>query len=149
MVTLTSEDPYRPRLNVSAAAKQFGYDIRMNVRGPVDAPVLQFSSTPPLSSEQILLMVTAGDLPRGEFSLTAQQRAQGLAVFLARDALAKFGLGDQAEQRLTIRSGEEISQQGTPTYNLEYKLTPRWSVTGEYDRFGDFNAGGKWRVFSK
>src|SRR5207237_4158267 len=57
-VTLNSAEPYRPHLLISAASKQFGYDLRMEMSGPVDAPILQFTSTPPLSSEQILLMIT-------------------------------------------------------------------------------------------
>ncbi len=149
LVNLTSQDPYHPQLSVTAASKQFGYDIRMEVTGPVDAPVIQFTSNPPLSSEQILLMVTAGEMPQGNYTLTPQQRAQTVALFLGRDLLAKLGLGDQAQQRLTIRSGEEISEQGRPTYHVEYKLTDRWALEGEYDRFGDFNAGFKWRVYSK
>jgi translocation and assembly module TamB len=149
LVGLTSQDPYHPQLSVLAASKQFGYDIRMEVTGPVDSPVIQFSSTPPLSSEQILLMVTAGELPYGTFSFTTQQRAQAVGVFLGRDMLSKLGIGDQTEQKLTVISGQEISEQGRPTYQVEYKLTDRWSLTGEYDRFGDYNAGFKWRVYSK
>ncbi|HWX21699.1 MAG TPA: translocation/assembly module TamB domain-containing protein [Candidatus Binatia bacterium] len=148
-VSLTSEDPYRPQLAVTALSKQFGYDIRMSITGPVDAPVIQFTSTPPLSSERILLMVTAGQLPQGAFTLTPEQKAQTVALFLGRDLLAKLGVGDQAQQRLTIHSGEEISEQGRPTYHVEYKLTERWSLEAEYDRFGDFNAGFKWRIYSK
>jgi len=149
LVTLTSDDPYHPQLAVSATSKQFGYDIRMQVSGPVDAPVIQFSSTPPLSSEQILLMVSAGQLPQGTFTLTPQQRAQTVAMFFGRDLLTKLGVGDQGQARLTVESGEEISQQGRPTYHVEYKLSDRWSLVGEYDRFGDFNAGFKWRILSR
>ncbi|HYG36524.1 MAG TPA: translocation/assembly module TamB domain-containing protein, partial [Clostridia bacterium] len=149
LITLTSQDPYRPQLLVSAASKQFGYDIRMEASGGVDAPVVQFSSTPPLSSEQILLMVTAGEMPRGTVTLTPQQRAQTMALFLGRDLLAKLGVGDQGQERLTIRSGEQISEQGRPTYNIEYKLSDDWSVVGEYDRFGGYNAGLKWRIYSR
>ncbi|HEY5915604.1 MAG TPA: translocation/assembly module TamB domain-containing protein [Verrucomicrobiae bacterium] len=149
VVSLSSQDPYHPQLSVSGASKQFGYDIRMEITGPANAPLIQFNSTPPLSSEQILLMVTAGELPPGAFSLSAQQRAQTMAVFLGRDVLAQLGLGDQVEQRLSLHTGAEVSEQGRPTYNVEYRLTNRWSVTGEYDRFGDYNAGFKWRIFSK
>jgi translocation and assembly module TamB len=149
LVTLTSQDPYRPRLLVSAASKQFGYDIRLEASGPVDAPLIQFSSTPPLSSEQIVLMVTAGQLPQGTFTLTPQQRAQTVALFFGRDMLSKLGFGDQSQDRLTIRSGEQISDQGRPTYYLEYRLNPDWSVIGEEDRFGALNAGFKWRFYSK
>ena len=149
LVTLSSQDPYHPQMSVKAASKQFGYDLRMEVSGAVDNPVIQFNSTPPLSSEQIVLMVTAGQMPQGTFSLTPQQRAQTVAMFLGRDLLAKLGFADQADQRLTIHSGEEISEQGRPTYHVEYKLTEGWSLVGEYDRFGDFNAGVKWRIYSK
>jgi translocation and assembly module TamB len=148
-VTLTSENPYHPALLVSATSKQFGYNIRMEASGPIDEPILQFTSTPPLGSEQILLMVTAGQLPAGEFTMTTQQRAQTVAVFLGRDLLARFGLEDQAEERLIIRSGEEITEQGRPTYVVEFKMTPRWSVYGEYDRFGDYNGMFKWLIYSK
>lgn len=149
LVTLTSQNPYHPQLSINAASKQFGYDIRMTVSGPVDAPVIQFNSTPPLSSEQILLMVSAGEMPQGTFNLTPQQRAQTVALFLGRDLLSKMGVGDETQQRLSIRSGEQISEQGRPTYQVEYKLSDKWSITGEYDRFGDYNAGVKWRVYSK
>ena len=149
LVTLTSQDPYRPQLLVRAASKQFGYDIHMEVTGTVDAPVIQFTSNPSLSSEQILLMLTAGQMPQGTFTLTPQQRAQTMALFLGGDLLSKLGLGDQTQERFIIRSGEEITEQGRPTYHVEYKLSDRWYLVGEYDRFGDFNAGFKWRIYSK
>jgi translocation and assembly module TamB len=94
-------------------------------------------------------MVSAGELPKGSFNLSPQQRAQTVALFLGRDVLSKVGIGDGAEQRLTIRTGEEISDQGRPTYRIEYRLSDNWSLTGEYDRFAEFNAGFKWRVYSK
>jgi translocation and assembly module TamB len=148
-VTLSLEQPHSPQLQVTATSKKFGYDLKLEINGPVDAPILQFSSIPPLNSEQIVLMLTAGELPRGDINLTPQQKAQTVAVFFGRDLLARFGLGDDSEERLTIQSGEQVSEQGRPTYSLEYKLTPRWSLTGEYDRFNEFNAGLKWRVYSK
>jgi translocation and assembly module TamB len=148
-VTLASEDPYRPKLALSATSRQFGYDIKMDVSGPADAPILQFSSSPPLSSAQILLLVTAGEIPRQEQVLSTQQRAQTFALFLGKDLLSKLGLGDQGEQRLIVHSGEELTQTGKPTYNIEYKVTRRWSLVGEQDQFNDLNAGVKWRVYSK
>jgi translocation and assembly module TamB len=149
LVTLTSQDPYHPQLLVHASSKQFGYDIRMEVSGSIDSPIIQFTSNPSLSSEQILLMITSGQLPQGALNLTPQQRAQTVALFLGRDLLSKLGFGDQSQERLTISSGEEVSVQNKPTYRVEYRVAPRWSITGEYDRFGDFNAGLKWRVYSK
>src|SRR5258708_39441992 len=94
----------------------------------------QFSSIPPLSSEQLVLMLTAGEVPKGTLTLTPQQKAQTVAVFFGRDFLTRLGLGDESEDRLTVQSGEEVTEQGKPTYSLEYKLNQRWSLVGEYDR---------------
>lgn len=149
LVTIAGENPYQPQLSVSAQSKQYGYDIRMEVTGTASAPIIQFSSTPPLASEQILLLLTAGEIPSGEYTLTAQQRAQTLAMFLGRELLSKLGFGDASAQRLTIHSGEEISETGRPTYRIEFKLTDDWSLVAEYDRFGDFNMGAQWRFYSK
>jgi translocation and assembly module TamB len=149
LVTLSSDNPYRPTLLVNASSKRFGYDVKMDVTGFADGPVIQFSSTPPLSSEQLVLMVTAGELPKTGYTLSPQQRAQTAALFVGKDLLAKLGFGDSSEPRLTITSGAEISEEGKPTYEIEYKLTDRWALEGEYDRFNAYNAGLKWRVYSK
>lgn len=93
-------------------------------------------------------MLTAGELPRNDFSLSPQQRMQRLAMYLGKNFLSQYGFGD-ASQRLTIHSGQDISQSGRETYVVEYRLSERWSLVGEYDRFGDFNAGLKWLIYSK
>ena len=149
-VSLTSEDPYRPRLYVTAGGRRFGYDVKMEATGPVDAPVVQFSSIPGLSSEEIVLMLTAGQIPRGiGATASTQQRAQGLALFVGKNLLSDFGLGGGGEERLTVRSGEEISETGRPTYDIEYQLTGRWSIIGEYDRFDQYNLNLKYKAYSK
>ena len=122
----------------------------MEASGPVDQPVVQFSSVPGLSSEEIVLMLTAGQIPRGVgATATTQQRAQGLALFVGKNLLSDFGLGGGGQERLTVRSGEEISESGSPTYDIEYKLTGRWSVIGEYDRFDQYNLNLKFKAYSK
>ena len=149
LVTLTSADPYRPQLFVTAGARTLGYDIKMEVTGTADAPVLQFSSIPPLNSEQILLMLTSGEAPRQMGSDSTQQRASRLALFLGKNLLSEFSGGAGDADRLTIRSGEDISEQGKQTYGVEYRLSDDWSIVGEYDRFGEFNVGLKWRIYSR
>jgi translocation and assembly module TamB len=148
-VTLTSDNPYRPNLLVNAEAQRLGYDIRMEATGPADQPVVLFSSTPPLSSEQILMMLTTGQVPQGMAGTSTQRRAQGLALFLGKNLLTEFGIGDGGEGRLSVQSGEHLTEAGKPTYDVEYQLSDRWSLLGEYDRFGQYNLGLKWRVYSK
>jgi translocation and assembly module TamB len=136
-------------LFVTASGYTYGYAIKMEVTGPADEPRMTFTSAPPLTSEQIVLMLTAGELPREEFVLTDQQRVARLGMFLGRDFLGRILGIDGGAERLTIRSGEYMTDKGEQTYYLEYRLTDDWSVVGEYDRFNALNAGLKWRIFSK
>jgi translocation and assembly module TamB len=147
--TLTSERPHTPELFLSAGAQSFGYHISMTVGGTADQPLITFSSTPPLSSEEIVLMLTAGELPRSEFAFTTQQKASRLALFFGRDMLLRLGVGEETAERLVIRSGEEVAEQGGLTYYIEYRLSDRWSVVAEYDRFNALNAGLKWKIYSR
>lgn len=147
-VSLTSENPFRPTLFVEAGARRYGYDVKMQATGPVDDPVIQFSSIPSLSSEEIVLMLTAGELPAAVGTTTSFQRAGGLGIYVGRNLLSDFGVGG-GQERLTVRSGEYISESGRPTYDLEYKLTDRWSLIGSYDRFDQYNMDIKWKVYAK
>ncbi len=149
-VSLTSANPYQPQLLVNAEAERMGYDIKMEATGPADQPAIQFSSSPPLTSEQIVLMLTTGQTPAGvATSTTTRQRAQGVAMFVGKNILSDLGFGGTGDGRLTIRSGEQVTESGRPTYDVEYKLDEDWSVVGEYDRFSQYNLGFKWRIYSK
>lgn len=148
IVSLTAGNPFQPDLYVTARARRFGYDITMEVTGPAGKPVIQFSSVPSLTSEQILLLLTAGEIPRDQISLTPQQKAQRFAVFLAQRLLAKLGFGGGSE-RLIIRSAEDVSDTGHQTYDVEYKLDKNWSIVGQYDRFNAFNLSLKRRIYSR
>jgi translocation and assembly module TamB len=149
LVSLTSEDPYLPHIFAMAAGRAFGFDIRMQVEGPADEPVIQFSSVPSLTSEQIVLMLTTGQIPRQDFGFSTEDRASKLAFFLGKSLLSKLNPNQSAEERLTIRSGQDVTEKGRQTYEVEYKLNDRWSLVGEYNRFGDLNGNVKWRVFSR
>ena len=147
--SLTSEQPYEPRLFATASSRLYGYNIKMEISGTASAPLIAFSSTPPLTSERILLMLAAGELPRDEMSFSREQKMGGFALYLGKDIIARWLGNEESADRLTIRSGEDVSQEGTSTYSLEYKLTDDWSVIGQYDRFNALNGGLKWRIFSR
>jgi translocation and assembly module TamB len=93
--TLTSENPYQPHLFVIASGRTYGYATKMEVSGPAEEPRVTFTSTPPLTSEQIILMLTAGELPRDDVRFSQQQRATRLVMFLGKDFLGRL-LGDEA-----------------------------------------------------
>ena len=91
-------------------------------------------------------MLHAQSEPVDVRGLRQRQRASPLG---AGDRITRLAGNEEAVERLTIRSGESVSQQGDPTYYMEYKLNDDWSVTGEYDRFNALNAGLKWHLYSK
>ena len=149
IVSLTSAQPYLPHVFAVAKGRAFGYDITMQVEGPADEPVIEFSSVPPLTSEEIVLLLTTGQIPRSDFGFSSEERASRLALFLGKSLWQKLNPGEGGEERLTIRSGEDVSEEGKQTYSVEYKLTDDWSLVGEYDRFGAVNAGVQWKIFSR
>ena len=145
-VRLTEANPFEPTISLIGTSRRYGYDLRMEVTGSVEKPQLTFFSTPTLESEQVLLMVMAGETPQKEVTYSGRERATRLGTYLGQSLLGQLG-GDPTEaERLTVTVGERISDQGRETYGVEYELSPRWSVVGEYDEFDAYNLGLKWHV---
>lgn len=147
-VRLTEADPYALRLNMTGSSRRYGYDLRMEMTGTASDPVVTFSSSPPLETSQVLLMVTAGEVPQDEITYGANQRVARLGTYLGQSLINDFG-GDATEaDRLSISTGERVSRQGRETYDIEYRVNDRLTLVGEYDEFDDYNAGVKWRLFA-
>ncbi len=147
-VRVSAEQP-DPQIFVTGTTRRYGYDVRMELSGAVNAPNLTFSSSPPLEAEQVLLMVMAGQAPNDEITTTGRQRATRFGAFFGQSLLGTLGGDATGADRLTISSGEDISAQGRETYNIEYRLNEKWALTGEYDEFDEYYGGVKWRIYSK
>jgi translocation and assembly module TamB len=147
--SFTGNDPQGPDLQIAASGQNYRYDIKLDVSGPASNARATFSSTPPLTSEDILLMLTVGEMPKEDYTFTSQARVGRLASYLGKDLFSRFWGGDQEEERLTIQTGESISEEGRLTYSVEYRLTDWLSIIGEYDEFNAFNADLKWKVFAR
>jgi len=148
-VRLTADDPFHPRVDVSATARRSDYDLKMMATGPADAPVLTFTSNPALPSDQVLLLVMAGQMPTSNGAIAGtQSQVAGLGAYFGQSIFSGLSGGGNTN-RLTVTSGEEISVKGKPTYEVEYRVAPLWWLVGEYDQFDDYNAGVKWRVFTE
>lgn len=146
-VRLTEMDATVPEIYLRGSGRRYGYDLGLTVEGRASQPNVVFSSSPALDSEQVLLMVMAGTAPGNEITRTATQRAANIGLFVGQSLLSSLG-GDATEaDRLTLMSGEKVSRQGRETYEFEYQLSDRWTLTGEYNEFDEYNAGVKWRVF--
>ena len=148
-VRLTESDPYELRLFLTGTSRRYGYDLRMELTGTATEPVLAFSSNPPLEAKQVLMMVTAGETPRDEVTYSGTQRVTRLGTYLGQSLINNFG-GDAADaDRLSISSGERVSRQGRETYDIEYRLSDRFTLVGEYDEFDDYNAGVRWKILPR
>ena len=148
-VSLTPEQGIEPQVWFVGTVRRLNYDLRMEASGPASAPNLVFTSSPPLDSGQVLLMVMAGESPDDKLTYSDQARVARLGTFLGQSLIASLGGESDASDRLTLSVGENVSRQGRETYGVEYRLSDRWSLVGEYDEFDDVNGGVKWRVFSK
>jgi translocation and assembly module TamB len=145
---LTADNPYDLQLWLTGTTRRYGYDLRLELSGALSAPVLSFSSNPALESKQVLLLVMAGQVPTNSNIITDRQRVTRLGAYLGQSLLGSLGGDTAAGDRLTITTGEAISQQGRETFGMEYRLDDRWSLVGEYDEFDNYNAGVKWRIFA-
>lgn len=146
-VTLRASAPFDPYVSLEAASRRLGYDLRMEMTGLAARPNLVFTSSPPLDSEQILRLVMAGEAPQGETNYSTQQRALRLGAYLGQSLAGQLG-GDAFQSgNFSLTVGERVSREGRETYALDLPLNDRWSLTGEYDEFDDYNIGVKWRAF--
>jgi len=146
-VRITEEDPHELTLFLRATGRRDGYELAMEITGTAGAPSIVFTSSPALDSDQLLMMVMTGAAPGNGVAFSSTQRFARLGTYLGQSLLDSFGGNATSADRLTITSGETISQQGRETYDVEYKLADRWKLVGEYDEFDDYNVGLKWRLY--
>jgi translocation and assembly module TamB len=146
-VRLTEADPHEPVIYLRGTGRRFGYDLALEIDGRASSPNVVFTSSPALDSEQVLLMVMTGAAPANEIAVTGTERVRQLGTFVGSNLLSSFMSDGGDAERLSITSGEKISRGGKETYELEYKLTDRWSATAERNELDEFTAGLKWRVF--
>ncbi|MGE3308419.1 MAG: translocation/assembly module TamB domain-containing protein [Limisphaerales bacterium] len=148
-VLFTESDPYRPSLEGHAEGLSFGYTVRLELDGTLADPEVRITSLPPMTTAEALQMLMAGSLPRNEYSYSTTGKAQNLGTYLAGDLLTQITGDAMEEPRLSIRSAERVSANGSLTYSVEYRISDRWSAIAEYDRWNQIGAGARWRVLEK
>jgi translocation and assembly module TamB len=134
-----------------------GYDITMLVEGPYDEPVVTLSSVPPLSNDELLLLVIAGQQPKtSDDAQVSRQQGMNVAVFLGKDLMARWFGSDSVEtgesimDRFDISIGRAVTRSGEETIEAGFRLADgvlrdgdKLYLTGEKDIFDFYNAGLK------
>ena len=148
-VRLREADPFHALVSLNALSQRRDYQLRLEMTGELPAPNVTITSTPSLAAADVLLMVMTGRPPTNDTTAAASSgpRLAMLGAYLGRGLFQDLGFG--GEDRLEISAGEHVSRQGRETYEVEYKLSERWSLQGEYDQFDRYNTGLKWRVYTE
>jgi translocation and assembly module TamB len=149
--------PDRPTLDLIGTSKMLGYDVTMLVEGPYDEPVVTLSSVPPLSNEELLLLLIAGQQPNSTDDAQASQgQNMNVAVFLGKDLMARWFGSDSVEagesimDRFEIGIGRAVTRSGEETVDAQFRIADgvlrdgdKLYITGEKDLFDFYNAGLK------
>jgi len=156
-VRFEKADPDRPRLDLIGTATMLGYDINAVIEGPYDEPVISLSSIPPLSNDELLMLLIAGQPPKKSAGRSnGTQQGLNVAVFLGRDLISRLFGSDSDEfsesiiDRFEVEVGRAITRQGEDTIDSQFRIADEvlldgdsLYLTGERDRFDYYNGGIK------
>jgi autotransporter translocation and assembly factor TamB len=157
VIRLDPYSPDRPVLDLVGKSRMLGYDITVLVEGVYDEPVVTLSSIPPLSNEELLLLVLTGQPPKVMGDRTVSQRqAMNVAVYVGRDFISRWFGSESVESRESILDrfevevGRAVTRAGEETLDAQFRLTEgiisdgdTLYLTGEKDVFDFYNAGVK------
>jgi autotransporter translocation and assembly factor TamB len=155
IILFDANHPDRPTLELIGESRLLGYDITVLVEGPYNEPIVTLSSVPPLSNEELLLLVIAGKHPKPSGGSSASQgRSVNIAVYVGRDLIARwFGMesmeaGEAIFDRFEVETGKALTRAGDETIDARFRLTEdvlrdgdTLYITGEKDVFDFYNAG--------
>jgi hypothetical protein len=149
LLTFQREAPLRPEAALTAAMRVQRHDVRAVATGTLDELEIVLTSSPPMATDDLWLLVLTGQVPTSRWEDRSSQAMEALAVFLARDALVRWFSSDADDtesllERFEIDVGAKSSQSGQPTGRVLFYLKPEKRRSGratylsaeidEYDR---------------
>jgi translocation and assembly module TamB len=153
-VRFDEADPFFPRLEIKADARIKGYDVLVTVLGPYDKPEVVLSSTPPLPAEDLIVLVLAGQTPGASASRTGRAAVQSVAVYLAKDYLARWLSSTDPDDdaswfdRFDFQTGRDITRSGAETLEASFRFDEDRFIerdaiylTAESDQYDFINFG--------
>lgn len=151
IVEFTERDPYNPTLQMLFEEEVKGYRIKVTIAGTLEEPQIILDSTPPLPSEQLLMLLTTGytvdELDRqGGGRVAAVQ----LATYLGRRLAGYFARGEPVDHgvlsRVTLETQAARRSYLQDLISVEYLVEKDVLVGGdevflrtERDTYGHYN----------
>jgi translocation and assembly module TamB len=129
-ITFGPPDPLVPTLALNGQTRVLGYDVTVNITGSIAEPEVVLSSVPPLSNEELAVLVLTGQPPRSTLTgKGGEEAAQTVAVYLGKDVVTRwFGSSDDGGEsfldRLEWRHGADVSKSGVESTEFSMRLTP-------------------------
>ncbi len=155
-IVFDSFAPTTPTIDITATSRVLGYDVTARVSGRSDALERELTSSPPLRTEDISILLLTGRVPRdlvgNESGLEA---AQTVILFLGKDLLSNWTGGDGVSlmERLEWRAGSDATRTGGATAQVSVRLTGSANgvgsamyLRGERDVYDRINYGLRWVV---
>lgn len=129
ILTLRPEAGLAAEVAFTAGMRVQRHDVRLSATGSLDDELeVVLSSSPPLPSDDLWILLVTGQLPTARWQDRSSQAMEALAVFLARDSLVRWFGGEQDADtlldRFEIDVGAKASQTGQPTGRVLFYLKP-------------------------
>ncbi len=154
LVRFEPSNPEVPKIDLVGTTRLAGYNVIVNVDGDYDAPNIDLSSSPPLSPEDLLMLVLSGQPPSrgGGIEAAGQSVAFYVAKDLVRGWFSSGGFEDEDKEsfldRLEVTSGRDVSRSGVLTLEATYKIREGLArdddavyVVLERDAYEDYGLG--------
>ncbi len=147
-------DPFRPTLDFLGQTRLAGHDVTMEISGPIDEPIVNLSSSPPVSKSRLFLLVVSGTLPPEDLQGSGSQATRSVSIYVAKDMLSRWlssGSEDDEDSlfsRIEIVTGSEVSKAGVLSTQASLRLREGAFVeddtmllVAERDVYEDYNMG--------
>lgn len=139
-------DPLRePKVSISAGTRLYGYDLTLLIDGDLKKPILTFNSVPSLANAEIVTMLTSGRIPEHMLNGNSSGNQWGALNFYLNSGF----FGENLPEHIHMQIGEDITENGLETMEIEYVFDRRRSLIGQYDRFDNYNVDYKFRIYAK
>jgi translocation and assembly module TamB len=165
-----------PIVNAQVKTKIDQYEISLNIQGPMQSLNTTFTSEPPLPPADIINLLAFGQTTKGTGgnlvtpgnlgaqSVLAQglgsavsglvERFAGLSYFSIDPALggsnqnpgARVVIQQRVTSNLVVTYSTDVTSTGRQAVQLEYRLNPKWSVSGVRDQNGGFGAAANYHT---
>jgi hypothetical protein len=150
-IYFTGQNPFMPIMDVRARADVSGYAVQMYAYGPLVDQNIALRSDPPLSQENLILLLTTGLTPAGMSGTGLGEAAAGQGGIILLRSIARqleplgIDLNDFVN-RLSVRVVPPKDPSQTTSLISDLRLTDRFSLTTGRDGYGFYNAGVRYTI---